>query len=250
MSSRGTERVGKALPGAPPTGSRLPSRETHTASPRLPPGQPSHAGTRQSRGPPRPLPACPSELCPSPLPPSPGADGAAQSLRQMAAQPAPGTMSQARVMVRETTLLRAPAPGQQGTRLPPAAVRGAAVMANGRNRAPRPPSRPSGDCWVRGGHGLALSWSHLGLLSGPHLLHGGGGEGWGALSRLPGSSRWNRLDGQAWGEAVGGGVGGGPGRPGEMPGITSVLPLSPNCTPPCRLTLQGARQRVPLSLWV
>lgn len=148
-----------ALPARPqpPASSRLPSRETHTASPRLPPGQPSRAGTRESQGPPRPLPACPSELCPSPLPPSPGADRAAQSLRQMAAQPDPGTMSQAQVTVRETTLLHAPAPGQQGTCLPPAAIRGAAVMANSRNRAPRPPSRLSGDCWVGGGPGHALS---------------------------------------------------------------------------------------------
>ena len=121
------------------------------------PGQPCRAGTWESQGPPRPLAACPSELCPSPLPPSPWAGGAAQSLRQMAAQPAPGTMLQARVTVREMTLLHAPAPGQQGTRLPPAAVRGTAVMADSRSRAPRPPSRPSGDCWVGGGPGLALS---------------------------------------------------------------------------------------------
>ena len=104
-----------ALPGAPPASSHRPSRETPTVSPHLPSGWPSHAGTQESQGPPRPLPACPSELClPRPRPRAPGSNEATgaeapQSPRQMAAQPASGTMSQARVMVRETTLLYAPA---------------------------------------------------------------------------------------------------------------------------------------------
>ena len=48
-----------------------------------------------------------------------------------------------------------PGLGQQGTPLPPAAVRGSAVTADGRSRLPL--SQPFGDRWVGGGPGLALS---------------------------------------------------------------------------------------------
>lgn len=137
-------------PGGPalrsPASSHPPSRETHTVSPHLPSGWPSHAGTQESQGPPRPLPACPSELClPCPRPRAPGSN----EVTGAEAPPVPEAEGGPACPWHHVTGQchgqgdhppLCPSLGQQGTPLQPAAVRGSAVTADGRSRAAPEPA--------------------------------------------------------------------------------------------------------------